>query len=85
MKTARLSGLVLGALMTVMPGMAAAGPDCVCRHPGGETREGMTACIRTPAGMSLARCERVLNNTSWKILNLPCPEARKQKPMSLPG
>jgi hypothetical protein len=85
MRIARISGFVLGALVASIPGIAAAGPDCVCRHPGGETREGMTACIRTPAGTSLARCERVLNNMSWKVLNLPCPEARRQKPMSLPG
>lgn len=52
-----------------------AGQDCTCRHIGGETPEGQTACIKTPKGMTMARCERVLNNTSWKILKQACPLA----------
>lgn len=52
---------------------ALAGPDCTCRHSGGEVEEGQTACIKSPTGMKMARCERVLNNTSWKMLDAPCP------------
>jgi len=54
---------------------AFAGEKCKCRFNGGYIDEGQTACLKTPKGLSLARCEKVLNNTSWKTLNLPCPVA----------
>ncbi|MFZ1814178.1 MAG: hypothetical protein WBO55_01990 [Rhizobiaceae bacterium] len=61
--------------ISIAPVGALAGPngDCTCRHTGGDTVEGQTACIKTAKGMMLARCERVLNNTSWTFLNQPCP------------
>jgi len=52
---------------------AQAGANCTCRHAGGDTQEGQTACIKSPKGMTMAKCERVLNNTSWKMLDMPCP------------
>ena len=56
----------------------AAGPngECTCRYNGGDVIEGQTACIRTSQGLTLARCERFLNNTSWKFLDQPCPQAQ---------
>lgn len=71
-----------------IPGSALAGPNCTCRHSGGDVNEGQTACIKTPKGMAMARCERVLNNTSWKMLDVPCPLANAEQlgpPLSLPG
>ena len=56
--------------------MVLAGPDCTCRYDGGEIPEGQFACLKTPGGLVMARCERVLNNTSWTITNNPCPTAR---------
>ena len=54
-----------------------AGEDCTCRAAGGiEIPEGETICLKTASGSQLARCERVLNNTSWTFLNTPCPTAR---------
>jgi len=61
----------IGVTFVASPSFA--GPDCSCRHKGGDTPEGQTACIRTNQGMKLARCERVLNNTSWKMLEQSCP------------
>ncbi|MEM7301074.1 MAG: hypothetical protein AAF468_08325 [Pseudomonadota bacterium] len=55
---------------------AFAGEKCKCRFNGGYVEEGQTVCMKTPTGMSLARCERVLNNTSWKILQNGCPAAK---------
>ena len=49
-----------------------AGTTCTCIYKGGKVQEGETACIWTAKGDTLARCEKVLNNTSWKLLNLPC-------------
>lgn len=71
----------------VLPDQAFAGPNCTCRHSGGDVQEGDTACIKTPKGMGLARCERVLNNTSWKMLDSPCPFAEAKElgpPLALP-
>ena len=67
-------------------GAAQAGPDgdCSCRYNGGEVIEGQTACIKTAKGPTLARCERTLNNTSWKFLNQPCPTASLDPALS-PG
>jgi hypothetical protein len=58
---------------SLFSGMALAGPECTCRHSDGEVPEGQTACIKSPTGMKMARCESVLNNTSWKMLDAPCP------------
>jgi len=68
-----LSALVLTGALGQSTLTASAGPDCTCRHSDGEIAEGQTACIKSPNGMTMARCERVLNNTSWKILDQPCP------------
>ena len=43
-----------------------------CRAPNRILYEGETACIMTPAGPQMARCGRVLNNTSWEFLQTPC-------------
>lgn len=69
--------ILTACLIVVLPGMAFGGPDgsCTCRFKGGEVVEGEIACIPTPNGMTLALCDRVLNNTSWKMLNQPCPQA----------
>ena len=45
---------------------------CTCKFIGGDVKQGETACILTAHGKSLARCEMVLNNTSWTVLNQPC-------------
>ncbi len=70
--------LIALALGIALPGIAdAAGPngECTCRYKGQDVIEGQTACIATARGPTLARCEKVLNNTSWKILDQPCPTA----------
>jgi hypothetical protein len=35
-------------------------------------------CLKTPSGPRLARCEKVLNNSSWKFLPDACPQASRQ-------
>ena len=68
----------------VFHGPVYAGPECTCRFSGGEVAEGQTACIKSPNGMKMARCEKVLNNTSWKILDTPCPYSQV-KPLEIPN
>jgi hypothetical protein len=47
--------------------------DCLCQsndasfHP-----EGSVVCLRVNGEDRLARCEKVLNNTSWRILGQGC-------------
>lgn len=54
-----------------------AGQNCTCRAEGVEATLGDTVCLKTSNGPRLARCEMVLNNTSWKFLDGPCPQASR--------
>jgi hypothetical protein len=49
--------------------------NCTCRAKGTDFQVGDLVCLSTPNGASMARCEMVLNNTSWKVLNAPCPQS----------
>jgi len=49
-------------------------PNCVCRAKDVTAREGQIVCLATPNGMQLARCERILNNTSWRFLQRRCDD-----------
>jgi len=55
-----------------------AAADCTCRGPGVVAHHGQTICLRTPDGPRLARCDMVLNNSSWTFLPDACPEASIQ-------
>jgi len=78
-RIAPVLGLLLAALMGAPT--AHAGSDCTCRAKDGITaREGETVCIATPSGRQMARCEKVLNNTSWRLLKTPCPSASLDAP-----
>jgi len=54
-----------------------ASADCTCRAPGIVAHHGQTICLSTPTGPRLARCEMVLNNSSWKFLPEACPQASR--------
>jgi hypothetical protein len=60
--------------------------DCTCKYEGGDVKQGETACIKTVKGKSLARCEMVLNNTSWTVLDQPCDvqQSLEKKPSAAP-
>jgi hypothetical protein len=71
---------VLGFATTIAI-VAAASPasaDCTCRGPGVIAHHGQTVCLKTPSGPRLARCEMVLNNSSWRFLAEACPQASRQ-------
>jgi hypothetical protein len=57
-------------------GASSANADCTCRGPGVVAHHGETVCLHTPTGPRLARCEMMLNNSSWTFLPDPCPEAQ---------
>tara|TARA_Y100000815_G_C13110496_1_gene412938 strand:+ start:214 stop:498 length:285 start_codon:yes stop_codon:yes gene_type:complete len=60
---------------------ALAAPDCQCVTKGTRVDLGTVICLEvSPSVRYLARCERVLNNTSWKKLEDGCPSARICEP-----
>ena len=66
--TARL-GLITFMLLVMS---SAALADCTCIHTQGTVTHGETACIKTPQGYTLARCDKVQNNSSWTMLGKAC-------------
>jgi hypothetical protein len=60
----------------------ASNAECTCIFAEGAVKEGETACIWSARGKTLARCEKVLNVTSWKLLDQACPleQSRRLKP-----
>jgi hypothetical protein len=64
---------LLGAIVSQTMTAAA---DCRCRGSDGTIfQQGELACIKTPKGLRLARCEMVLNNSSWTVVRDDCPSA----------
>ena len=49
--------------------------NCTCRAKGTDYEVGALICLSTPDGSTMARCEMVLNNTSWTFLKAPCPQS----------
>ena len=70
-KSAALALVILLAL----PAAATAGPECRCRYQGKEFEQGALACIRIGATTRLARCDMLLNNSSWTFIKDGCPSA----------
>lgn len=73
--------------LAISVGPAWAGKDCVCIGNGQRIKEGTVVCLQISASMRyLARCERVLNNTSWKKVQDGCPTAwRPSVPAPVPA
>ena len=46
---------------------------CICRYQGEDFVLGEEVCMDRTTGSTMARCEMVLNNTSWKFSEAPCP------------
>jgi len=44
----------------------------LCRSGGSVYQLGVTVCMNTHLGVQLARCDLVLNNTSWVPIGVPC-------------
>ena len=49
---------------------------CRCRFQGNAYRLGDTVCMSTPLGVQFARCDLILNNTSWIPTGVPCTVSR---------
>jgi hypothetical protein len=66
--TSPFHGVTSGATGQAIP--------CRCRFGGSEFRLGDTVCMSTHLGVQLARCDLVLNNTSWVPMGVPCTMSR---------
>ena len=49
--------------------------ECFCRANGTTFAVGESTCLRTSEGPRIAECGMVLNNTSWRFTQRPCPES----------
>jgi hypothetical protein len=75
--------ILLTSLFFVVSGQSAAA-QCSCISPEGRVKEGETACISSVNGRTLARCEKVLNVTSWKLLDEACPQEQSLQDLPQP-
>ena len=65
-------GFVAVACLAAPP--AFSGQDCECVGNGKRVKEGSVVCLQIGSSQRyLARCERNLNNTSWKKITDGCP------------
>ena len=65
-------GFLAGVGFCVSPALA--GQDCECLGNGKRIKEGSVICLQIGSSQRyLARCERNLNNTSWKKISDGCP------------
>lgn len=73
---ARMS--LLFSVISLLPVQALAQQNnipCTCRYQGEDFELGQEICLKSPSGEAIARCEMMLNNTSWKFTKTPCPIA----------
>ncbi|MDX8523837.1 hypothetical protein RFM68_04890 [Mesorhizobium sp. MSK_1335] len=69
------------ALALAAPTPLQAAPTCLAN--GKSFNVGETACLTVAGGSHLARCDMVLNNTSWTRIKDECPgDAPKPHPTS---
>lgn len=70
------------ALALAAPAPSLAAPACLAN--GKSFAIGQTACLTLAGESHLARCDMVLNNTSWTRIKDECPgEAPKPRPTSI--
>ncbi|WP_146119487.1 hypothetical protein [Phyllobacterium phragmitis] len=60
--------LAIAGTLLAQPAFA----DCQCLGNGLRYNEGEQVCLKLSTGPQLARCEKVLNNSSWKMLGSNC-------------
>jgi hypothetical protein len=56
---------------------------CRCRFQGVEYRLGERVCMQTPVGTVLARCDLLMNNTSWIPTSDPCTISLAPAPLTI--
>jgi hypothetical protein len=81
----RMFTAVAFGVVAVLSATTAAAQE-TCRSRAGAFPLGAVVCLEIPCvGKRMARCDRVLNNTSWTFLDQPCPVASRPTPEKAPG
>ena len=80
-----LGALAIAAALLAGAAGAHTTHPCPCRYPGGVAPPGAVVCLDVNGKRSLARCEMVLNNSSWRFLDKPCPIASPARPATPMG
>ncbi len=80
----RHAGIAALAVSLSLPVAGTSAAECQCRANGSAFRQGETTCLALPDGPRLARCEMVLNNSSWKILDQACFQTSKHLEKAVP-
>jgi hypothetical protein len=75
-----VAGALIGGALLAGVAFAHTTRPCPCRYPGGVAPPGAVICLEVDGKRSLARCEMVLNNSSWRFLDRPCPIASPATP-----
>jgi hypothetical protein len=70
----RTAALLALAIAGSTPALSVVHADCMCAANGTRYEMGETTCIRLSSGSYLARCEKVLNNSSWKKISDSCQD-----------
>jgi hypothetical protein len=65
----------LFALAVLAPAEALAEHRCQCLYQGKKFEQGQLVCIKVDGASHLARCDMILNNSSWSFLQTSCPTA----------
>jgi hypothetical protein len=63
-KSSPFHGTINGATGKAIP--------CVCRYQGRDFRLGASVCMQTHLGVVIAKCDLLLNNTTWAPTDQPC-------------
>ncbi len=71
-------------LLTGTVAATAQSVSCTCRYQGQDYGIGESICLKGSNGMRMATCAMVLNNTSWKFSNAPCPLTLWEPDRALP-
>ena len=69
------------ALAALAPSGAFAEHNCQCLYQGKRFEQGQLVCIKVDGTAHLARCDMLLNNSSWKFLSNGCPTAALFTPL----
>jgi hypothetical protein len=85
LQASAFSAVLLAATSLAVPA-AWAGEECECLGNGKRVKEGGVVCLKIGSSDPyLARCERNLNNTSWKKISDGCPTASSSQSVSTPA
>lgn len=64
--------MTITAMLVTLSLVKEASADCLYRANGVQYEQGQLVCLSLPEGPRLARCEKVLNNSSWRFLKESC-------------